>query len=102
MRPGVRWNRSRSIAVDDQLQRLGLLNRHKDQVRKFRLDPRGLKFSDPRRTLRGGKKPQPRVQKITLSDRFDDRRVGALEVQGFKSNIDNKTSEPSTEGEKIW
>jgi hypothetical protein len=74
---------ARAFAVDDKLQRLDLLNRHKNQVGKFILDPVWLKFPEARRPLRGGKKPQPGVQKITLPDRLDDRRVGAFEVHGL-------------------
>jgi hypothetical protein len=35
-----------------------------------------------RQRLRAGKKSQPRIQEIALLDRFDDRGVGALKIQG--------------------
>src|SRR6202035_4146042 len=56
-------------------------NRNKGGKGKFFLDRGGLKFADARQALRGGKKPQPRVQEITLLDRFDDRRIGADKFQ---------------------
>jgi hypothetical protein len=49
--------------------------------------------------LRAGLKSQPRVQEITLLDRFDDRWVGAFEFQGCNpvSMQDNLIIDPKAE-----
>src|ERR1700722_11543103 len=75
---------SRAVALDNQPRRLGALDDEKHEIRKFILDSWGLVFFDPWQQLSAGIKSQPRVQEITLLDRFDDRRVGAFEFQGCK------------------
>src|SRR6185437_8141116 len=73
----------RAVAVDGDLwRRKSGLDGHEDEIRKLVLEPLGLVFRKARHRLRAGIEPQPRVQKITLLDRFDDRWPGALEFQG--------------------
>ena len=50
--------------------------------RKFVFEPRGLVLGHARHMLIAGIEPQPGVEQISLLDRFDDRGVRALEIQG--------------------
>jgi hypothetical protein len=74
---------SRAVALDDQPWRLRRsIDRAEHKVQKLVLESGRLIFLDARNRLRAGVKPQPRVQEITLLDRLDDRRFGALKFQG--------------------
>ena len=71
-----------AVALDPQARRLPVYDGEEDQIRKLSLDPLRPELIDARQLLRAGIKPQPRVQEVTLLDRFDDRRVGAFEIHG--------------------
>ena len=52
-----------------------------DEIGQLVLEPRRLVLPDRRHLLLARVKTQPRVQEITLPDRFDDRRSGAFKFQ---------------------